>query len=119
MLANPNFGISTKRAYNEFDKQNKKNKKEDKAKKLISAIKTKNIKKISENLHNDFEKIIIKEYPIIKKIKNDLIENNALNALMSGSGATVFGIFQNGNQAGKAYKRLKRKYDFACLTKSF
>ena len=67
----------------------------------------------------DFEAVIMKKYPIIKKIKYDLIKNNALNALMSGSGSAVFGLFESKNKAKKAYPKLRKKYYFAYLSQSF
>jgi len=54
--------------------------------------------------------LIIKKYPEIGKIKDRLIEEGALGALMSGSGPTVFGIAQNKEQALKIYKKLKSEY---------
>jgi 4-diphosphocytidyl-2-C-methyl-D-erythritol kinase len=44
-------------------------------------------------LVNDFEKIIFNNYPLLKKIKEDLYENGAIYSAMSGSGSTLFGIF--------------------------
>ena len=121
LIVKPNINISTKWAYNEFDKYNKKISKINKNnnKNLINALKENNLKKIAENLHNDFEAVIIKKYPIIKKINNDLIKNNALNVIMTGSGSAVFGIFENKDNALSAYKKLKGKYNFACLSQSF
>lgn len=116
ILIKPNINISTKLAYNLLDKErkiaidyNNNN--------LIKALKQKNIGKVAENLHNDFEEMMIKKYPIIKKIKNDLIKNNALNALMSGSGSAVFGVFKD--KAKKAFIRLKKTYSSIYLSKSF
>lgn len=47
---------------------------------------------------NDFEKPVFTRYPEIAAIKDELYENGALYASMSGSGSTVFGIFNAGNQ---------------------
>lgn len=44
-------------------------------------------------LTNDFEVSVFEKYPEIKKVKDDLYANGALYASMSGSGSTVFGIF--------------------------
>ncbi len=46
-------------------------------------------------LVNDFEQIVFEKYPAIGTIKNELYEAGALYASMSGSGASVFGIFEN------------------------
>jgi 4-diphosphocytidyl-2-C-methyl-D-erythritol kinase len=46
-------------------------------------------------LKNDFEYSVFNKYPAIKEIKDKLYSLGALYASMSGSGATVFGIFEN------------------------
>ena len=46
-----------------------------------------------------------KEYPVIDDIKGCMIKNGSLGALMSGSGPTVFGIFENDETAGKALEK--------------
>jgi len=46
-------------------------------------------------LKNDFEIPVFEEFPVIEKIKNQLYENGASYASMSGSGSAVFGIFEN------------------------
>jgi 4-diphosphocytidyl-2-C-methyl-D-erythritol kinase len=45
-------------------------------------------------LMNDFEKPVMQEYPVIKKIKEDLYNAGAIYASMSGSGSTMFAIFE-------------------------
>ncbi len=49
---------------------------------------------IAKGLHNDLETVTMAAHPVIGRIKNMLIGQGALGALMSGSGPTVFGIFQ-------------------------
>ena len=51
---------------------------------------------------NDFEKIVIPAYPEIGSIKHRLLESGANFASLSGSGSTVFGIFDNNACANKA-----------------
>ena len=109
LLIIPNIEISTKWAYEEFDKIN--NQEENNHfDKILNGIENSNLNEISENLYNGFEEIIFNRYPEIKKIKEDLIKNNALNALMSGSGSSVFGLFDNGGDIQKAFENLKEKY---------
>jgi 4-diphosphocytidyl-2-C-methyl-D-erythritol kinase len=47
-----------------------------------------------ELLINDFEEIICKKYPLIRRIKEILYENNAVYSSMSGSGSAVYGLFR-------------------------
>ena len=50
-------------------------------------------------LENDLERVTIKRFPIIKEIKKSLIDAGAIGALMSGSGPSVFGIFDSETSA--------------------
>jgi 4-diphosphocytidyl-2-C-methyl-D-erythritol kinase len=62
---------------------------------------------IARNLGNVLESVTVNEHPVIDRIKNEMSECGALAALMSGSGPTVFGLFENETDAKKAYERLK------------
>ena len=117
LLINPDTEISTKWAYEEFDKVN--NQRENNhIEKILNGIKSNNLNEISENLYNDFEELIFEKYPGIKKIKEDLIKNNALDALMSGSGSSVFGLFENEESIKKAFENLTDKYRNVFLLKT-
>jgi len=59
-------------------------------------------------LTNDLEQVVLKPYPEIRKIKDDLIRVGAAGSLMSGSGSSVFGIFPDRKQALKAFAQLTR-----------
>lgn len=86
--------------------------------KLIKAIKEKNLQGVADNLHNDFEKPIIREFPEIAKIKAKMMENKALNTLLAGSGLSVFGVFETEKLAKVAFEKLKKEYlkTFICKT---
>ena len=47
---------------------------------------------------NVLESVTVPLYPVIDSIKKDMIEHGAMNAMMSGSGPTVFGIFPDEHQ---------------------
>lgn len=59
-------------------------------------------------LHNDLERVTIKAHPEIAEIKQELLELGAAGALMSGSGATVFGLFAEASVAQQAAEALRR-----------
>jgi 4-diphosphocytidyl-2-C-methyl-D-erythritol kinase len=61
-------------------------------------------------LHNDLEPVAIARYPVIARIKNTLMEDGAAGALMSGSGPTVFGLFDDERSAEAAALSLARKF---------
>ncbi len=109
IIINPGFEIPTKWAYNNLDLSLIKRKKNN-TKTMLEALNEGEIRGIAKNLFNSFEGLIIKKYPEIGKIKDRLIKEGVLGALMSGSGPTVFGIAQNKEQALKIYKKLKSAY---------
>ena len=76
------------------------------------------LKRISNLLYNKFEQVIIPKNQSIENIKASLIENGACGALMSGSGPSVFGIFENENDQIKAYNALKNQNIRAFLCKT-
>ncbi len=66
-------------------------------------------------LYNDLERVTLPRYPVIGEIKQQLLESGALGSLMSGSGATVFGVFRDFAVAEHAGRLLAEKYDwFVC-----
>ena len=60
----------------------------------IKAIIAQPITTWKDELKNDFENPVFEKYPEIKDIKDELYKQGALYAAMSGSGSTVFGIFE-------------------------
>ena len=61
---------------------------------------------------NMLETVTIPNYPVIAQIKEEMVKEGALNAMMSGSGPTVFGLFDQPKLAEQAYYKL-RKGDMA------
>ena len=60
-------------------------------------------------LSNDLEKVVIPGYPVIQTIKDELLDKGAKGSLMSGSGSTVFGIFESEAAAKEAFTQIKRQ----------
>ena len=73
---------------------------------LKTVIENTDITKWKDELNNDFEKTVFIKYPHIKKLKEDIYSSGALYACMSGSGSSVFGIFDKQPKLNfdKAYK---------------
>ncbi|MBI5787586.1 MAG: 4-(cytidine 5'-diphospho)-2-C-methyl-D-erythritol kinase [Candidatus Schekmanbacteria bacterium] len=66
---------------------------------------------IATGLLNDFEQLVIRKYPLIQEIKEELLAAGAEGALMSGSGSTVFGLYAHESTARDALTRLKKTID--------
>ena len=86
VLINPGIHISTQEAYANVHAQSP-------SLDLKRAIRLP-IQEWKYNIINDFELGIFQKYPIIEKLKNAFYEKGALYAAMSGSGSTVYGIFE-------------------------
>lgn len=76
---------------------------------MIAALKTGSLQGITDRLGNVLETVTVKEYPVIEELKELLWSKGAENALMSGSGPTVFGIFVNREEAEKAASAIKEQ----------
>ena len=63
-------------------------------------------------LHNDLESVTLQRFPLITEVKQKLLEHGAGGALMSGSGATVFGVYENYEAACRAGVELAQETDW-------
>lgn len=61
-------------------------------------------------LYNELEAVTIRKYPELGRIKDELLADGAHGALMSGSGPTVFGIFEDEAQAQKSVARFAQRF---------
>jgi 4-diphosphocytidyl-2-C-methyl-D-erythritol kinase len=121
LLVNNGIHISTTDAYGYFkrstnykvDLENIQKKKADFRKGIISN----NINNLKKYLKNDFEEAVILKHPMIETIKDELMGQGADFSQMTGSGSTVFGIFNERNIAEKAEEYFKTKYNMVFLTK--
>lgn len=107
VIAKPPINVSTKLVYENLD-MNGVDRHPD-IDRIIRAIEEDDIYAVAENMGNVLENVTIPLYPVIEKIKNDMKACGALNALMSGSGPTVFGIFDDLKKAEKCIKYLKKE----------
>ncbi len=99
LVVYPNIHSNTKDAYSGIVPAPSK-------KDLKTSIENTDITKWKNELNNDFEKTVFIKYPQIKKLKEDIYSSGALYACMSGSGSSVFGIFDKQPKLNfdKAYK---------------
>jgi 4-diphosphocytidyl-2-C-methyl-D-erythritol kinase len=63
-------------------------------------------------MHNDLEVVTCQRYPVITTLKERLVAGGAAGALMSGSGSTVFGVFDDRRQAEKCATSLSVETDW-------
>jgi len=106
LLVNPGFGISTVEVY----KNIKINESRIDFNEILKAIYKLDIDKLNYFMGNKMEEFVFNKYPEIKEIKEKLISMNGAS-VMSGSGATVFAIFENEKDLNRAYNFYREIYD--------
>lgn len=105
LIAKPQISVSTKFVYQNL-------KLDDETvhpdiDRLIGDIKAKDLACIAEHMGNVLETVTIPNYPIIDEIKKHMTAHGAVGAMMSGSGPTVFGLFDDEETAKAAYKAMR------------
>ncbi|QQR79452.1 MAG: 4-(cytidine 5'-diphospho)-2-C-methyl-D-erythritol kinase [Deltaproteobacteria bacterium] len=97
ILMNPGFPVSTKDVYGWWDELESPSE--------LTALKTDATR---PDLENDLEKVVIPRYPVLAQMKEALLNAGALGALMSGSGGTVFGLYDSKASCDQGFEVLKR-----------
>ncbi len=107
LIVKPPVGISTPWAYKRLDEVGFEPVDVDKVK---DALEGSNVADLCACMSNVFETVALKSYPEIAQIKADMLELGASGAMMSGSGPSVFGIFEDAEALQSAYVYFKEKY---------
>lgn len=107
LLAKPPVNVSTKMVYEKLDSCQIPEHPDIDG--LMDGLKNQDLEKVASSMGNVLEKVTIEEYPVIDKIKQVMKENGALNAMMSGSGPTVFGIYRERAKARAAAARIREQ----------
>lgn len=107
LIAKPPISVSTKLVYEKLDSHEITEHPDIDG--ILKGLKERNLKKIASSMGNVLEKVTIEEYPVIEEIKNVMKKSGALNAMMSGSGPTVFGIFDDKDRAKRAARRIREQ----------
>lgn len=105
LIAKPQISVSTKFVYENL-KLNENTIHPD-IDRLVADISEGDLTRIAADMGNVLETVTIPEYPVIAEIKENMMQNGAVNAMMSGSGPTVFGLFADESSAVKAYEAMK------------
>jgi 4-diphosphocytidyl-2-C-methyl-D-erythritol kinase len=109
LIAKPGISVSTRFVYENLHANDLKPEQHPDVDAMIEALRVKDLKLLSSRMGNVLETVTIPAYPVIDEIKKCMVENGALGSMMSGSGPTVFGIFDSQSQARKASRALRAK----------
>lgn len=104
LVAKPGIGVSTRFVYENLKLEN--NKAHPDIYAQIAAIRRRDLKEAARLMGNILETVTISHYPVIEEIKRHMTEHGALNAMMSGSGPAVFGLFEDEETAKRAYSEM-------------
>lgn len=105
LVAKPGISVSTKTVYEKLDAHDMEEHPDIDG--VIEGLEKGDLKKVAASMGNVLERVTIEDYPIIEEIKNVMKEEGALNAMMSGSGPTVFGIFDDKTMAKQAGQKIR------------
>lgn len=105
LIAKPQISVSTKFVYENLKLND--NTIHPDIDRLVADISEGDLIRIAADMGNVLETVTIPEYPVIAEIKENMMQNGAVNAMMSGSGPTVFGLFADESSAVKAYEAMK------------
>lgn len=104
LVAKPDLNVSTKEVYTGLDALE--NLPHPGVDDMVCAIESGNGRAVAAGLGNVLECVTIPLHPVIREIKDRMLELGAINSLMSGSGPTVFGIYEKDEELQKAYEAL-------------
>ena len=105
LVAKPPISVSTKLVYEKLDAHEIEDHPDIDG--VLEGLERQDLKKIASSMGNVLERVTVEEYPVIEEIKEMMKENGALNAMMSGSGPTVFGLYSDKRMAKEAAQKIK------------
>ena len=107
LVAKPPVSVSTKLVYEKLDSHEIEVHPDIDG--IIDGLARQDLAKVASCMGNVLEKVTIEEYPVIEEIKAVMKREGALNAMMSGSGPTVFGVYDDKRKARNAAFRIKER----------
>ena len=107
LIAKPGISVSTKFVYENLHANDLKPEQHPDVDSMIEAMRQKDLGLLCSRMGNVLETVTIPNYPVIAEIKDHMMEHGAVQAMMSGSGPTVFGLFADGDTAVAAYEAMR------------
>lgn len=107
LIAKPPVSVSTKTVYEALDSQEITEHPDIDG--IIRGLEAGSLKQVAQCMGNVLEDVTIPLYPVIDQIKQEMLAAGAAGAMMSGSGPTVFGLFENRAAAKTAQKNIREK----------
>lgn len=109
LIAKPGISVSTKFVYENLHANDLRPEQHPDVDAMIRAMEKKDLGLLASRMGNVLETVTVPAYPVINEIKRFMVEYGALGAMMSGSGPTVFGIYDTRGKARQAYRELRSR----------
>ncbi|MCR4672549.1 MAG: 4-(cytidine 5'-diphospho)-2-C-methyl-D-erythritol kinase [Lachnospiraceae bacterium] len=107
VVAKPAVQVSTAYVYAEYDRL--KDVKHPDTDGFVRAMRAGDLAGIADKLGNVLEYVTAAQFPVINKLKADMKELGAAGTLMTGSGPTVFGLFEDKRTAARAARKIREE----------
>lgn len=117
LLCTPNLKVSTREVFSKFDSfdisESRRQLEKNAFNNCVEAIEKRDLKMLANNIFNDLEIVTESMYEDVKIFKQEMLRNGAIASLMSGSGPTVFGIFNSYFKAMNCKIQMKKEHSDA------
>ncbi len=114
LLVNPGFGVATPWAYQNLRLDEPGAISDNSLTDFVEVLRRGDWESVSSGLFNSLEQPVFRKYPVLKIIRSEMIEAGARGALLSGSGATVFGLVENLEEGQGIRQRFLDAYGAEC-----
>ena len=118
LLINPGFPISAAWAYKNLSPDNIGELTTEFEQDVLEALKKSDLKMLSKLIHNDLAIACYKKFPILAMLKTELLESGAVTAEITGSGPTLFALFESREKRDESAKYFKQSYPQMTIMKS-
>ncbi len=115
LLVNPGISISTEKIYKKYDSMEIPEEAHPDTNLLIKSLEKGDLYTLAKNMKNVLEYPVMDSKPNVKNLKIELYSTNCLGALMSGSGSSVFAIYNNKKEAHNALDYFRNQHYFSVL----
>jgi len=116
LLVNPNIFLSTELVYKTLDEMEVPDESHPDTDLLLEALRAQDFYTFAKNMKNVLELPAFQIKPEVKELKEDILNRGAVGAMMSGSGATVFGLYDNEQKAKEAMFYYRSRKFFSTFT---
>lgn len=117
VVCKPNFSISTPELFRKIDKARLRHHPDTEG--MVAALEAGDLSGVARRVYNVFEDVLHpRQQSEVAEIKYLMVSHGALGASMSGTGPTVFGLFENMTAAQAAVQELRAGYRYTFLTQT-